>query len=661
MAANGGLTGPLFQSVVIAAGATVLWGLEDSPLPESSLGLDFLLWPVAIATGLSLSVDLVFRLQRASRLRAAMRLPEEFRPPVTLAMLMVRRFLRHASWSALLLGAVVALAGTQPEPRTYYTFVVGTGAVLAFMAAVRTASIPFPATGMIFGFPWFRLLALGIISLLLHQQEWSTAYGVHSSPLLPALAAAMGATYLGSALRNVDKVSDRWVNPDTPLRTVAAECVGIAAALATAAGGALIAWGILSSLPNMSAAALDQWPDLLPGDRTLLYSSRLFEAKHLVAGFFMALGFARALPSAEEDAAGTHYRPLLKAGAYALSGYTAWLVAVKLASLGHGYPLLGAAVAGGLFAAAAAMVVRSLAPSSGGVLTDTARWLSQSTFRAFFLGASLLLYGLLLRPLLYEALWFAPVYEWLMVLAFAFVPINRLRKRVRAEIVPEATLPASWPSWSRHYQVSEERRDARMTELVVLQQRFVNTGEWERVWQYLVGLLLRNETPMESIPAIFAPMRRCYLESVTPRLRRCNKKMTMKQREAALADTMARTAAALSLPSAPLETVDEARLLEVGTPFLDKGGEPEELAVTLTAAYWQHGADLGSAASRWFPLMTFIDDPVSGDGIGAYLRWVFWSIFRRATPRWNRERRQRIVDEAASHLFGEGAEATTSL
>ena len=188
-----------------------------------------------------------------------------------------------------------------------------------------------------------------------------------------------------------------------------------------------------------------------------------------------------------------------------------------------------------------------------------------------------------------------------MVLAFAFVPINRLRKGVRVEIVPETGPPASWPSWARHYQVSKERRDPRMVELVVLQQGFINTGEWERVWNYLVGLLLRNETPLESIPAVFAPMRRCYLASVTPRLRRRNKKVTMKHREAALADTMAKAEATLSLPPAPLETVDEAQLWEVGTPFLDQRGEPEELAVTLTAAYWQHGANLGSAASRWSP------------------------------------------------------------
>ena len=653
MAANGGLTGSLFQAALVAAGAAVLWGLEDSPLPESSLGLDFLLWPVAISVGLSLAIDLAFRLQRVSSLRAALRLPEEFRPRLTLALLMARRFLRYASWSALLLGAVAALAGTQPEPRIYYTFIVATGAVLAFIAAVRTASLPFPVVGLIFGFPWFRMLVLGVISLLLQQQEWAIAYGFHNSPLLPALAAMMGAGYLGSALRNIGKVSDRWANPDTPLWTVGVECVGIAAALTTAAGGALMAWGVLGSLPNISAAALDQWPDLLTGGWIQLYFGQLFEAKHLVAGFFLTLGFARVLPSAEEDRTGTEYRPLLKAGAYALSGYTAWLVAAKLAYLGHGYPLFGAAIAGGLFAAAAAMVVRSLVPRPGGVLTDAARWLSQSTFRAFFLGASLVLYGLLIRPLLYEALWFAPVYEWLVVLAFAFVPVNRLRKGVRAEVAPEAALPASWPDWSRHYQVSEDRPDARMVGLVDLQQGFVNTGEWGPVWHYLVGLLLQNGTAIESIPAVFAPMRRCYLASVTPGLRwRGNR---VKHRKVALADTVARAEAALSLPSAPLEPVNEVRLREVAMPFLDRGSGPEELAVTLTAASWQRGSDLGSAAALWFPLMTLVDAPVSGRGIVAYLRWVFWRTFRRGTPHWDRQRRQRIVDEAASRLFGEGA------
>ena len=135
-------------------------------------------------------------------------------------------------------------------------------------------------------------------------------------------------------------------------------------------------------------------------------------------------------------------------------------------------------------------------------------------------------------------------------------------------------MPASWPDWSRHYQVSEKRPDARMVGLVALQQDFINTGEWEPVWQYLVGLLLRNGTAIESISAAFAPMRRCYLASVSPSLEWRSEKENVKQREAALTDTMARAEAALALPSVPLETVDETQLREVGTPFLDQGGGP---------------------------------------------------------------------------------------
>ena len=653
MTTNGMPMGSLFHASVIVTGAAVLWGPEIYPLPEGSPGLDFLLWPVAAAAGLSLAIDLVLRLLRTSQETAEPSVPEESRPPTVTALLMVRRLLRHASWSALFMGAMAVLAGTQPEPGDFQFAIVGTGAVLGLTAAVRTASIPFPVVGMIFSFPWFRLLLLGSVSVLLQRQEWFAAYGFHSAPLLPALWAAMGAAYLGQRVaENADQVSDGSDDPDPPPRTVAAQYVNLAAVMATATVGALIVWGIVGSMPSIRAVLLDRSLDLLLPGRTLLYSSQLFEARHLVVGFVLSLGLARKLPSVEDDGAGTDYITLLKAGAYALSGYTAWLVAAKLASLGQGYPLLGAAVAGGLFAAAAALVVRSLVTGPGGVLTDAARWLSQSTFRAFFLGASLVLYGLILRPLLYEALWFAPIYEWLLVLAFAFVPINRLRKGVRAEIAPEMGPPSSWTGWTRHNQVSEERRDPRMVGLVGLQERFVGAGEWDRMWNYLVGLLLRNETPIQSIPAVFAPLRSCYLASVAPRLWPRSQKSAMKGREAALADTLERAKAVMALPSAPLAALDEARLREVGSPFMDQGAAPEQLAVTLTAAYWQHGVDLGSAAARWFSLMILVDDPTAGVGIGAYLRWGWWSIFRRGTPRWDREQRQRIIDDAASHLFG---------
>ena len=646
------LTVSLLQVVVIAAAAFGLWRLEFSPLPK---GADFLLWPVVIVAGLSLVLEIVFRLQSASRIRGALGLPDEFRPRTALFLQMTTRSSRDAAWSALIVGLLVTLAETQPEPRTYHTFIVCAGLVLEVTTLVRTVSIPFPAVGLIFRFPWFRLLAFGVIYLLL-QQGWAATYGFGDSALLPALAAALGASYLGSALMNAAEVSVRWVDPDMPTRVLAVESVKLIAALASAVSWALVGWGVLGTLPNISAAALDRWPALLSGSWVPLHVSRLFEARHLLMGFLMLLGFARRVPSVGGTEQGLVYRPLIKASSYGLAGYVAWLAAAKLAPLGHEYALLGAAIAGGLFMSAAAMVVRIFVSESGGVLASVAQWFSESTLRAFFFGVSLVLYGLLLRPLLYETLWFAPVYEWLVVLSFAAIPLNRLRKGVREEVAPQSARPAAWPNWSRHVQVSEERRDPRMDGLLLLQQRFIDTGEWGRVWNYLVGLMLRNQTPIERIPAVFEPMTRWGRDSAAPRLRPPKDRGVRAHRQAALAETMTRVEEVFSLPRGSLEKVDEAGLQEAAGPFLDLGKGPEKLAVTLTAAYWQQGAALGSAAVLWFPLMTLVDDPVADAGVGvrACLRKVFWNVFKRGAPRWDRERRQRMADGAASHLFGNG-------
>ena len=577
METNRQLGKSLLQVVVIVAAAIALWRVDVHPLPK---GYDFLLWPVVIAAGLSLALDMVFRLQSTSRPRAALRLPSEFSRRTGLLLQMARRVSKGAAWSALVLGAVVSLAETQPEPQIYSTFIVCTAVVLASTVAVWTVSVPLPAVGQIFRFPWFRLISFGIVYILL-QQGWAATYGFADSALLPTLAAALGTSYVGSALMNAGEASDRWANPDTPLRSVAIECLKLVAALTSGASVALVAWGILSALPNISAAALDEWPDFLLGGWVQLHFSRVFEARYMVAGCLLALGFAAKVPAVDDTAPGTAYRDLLKAGSYALAGYVAWLTAAKLSPAGHGYTLLGAAIAGGLFMAAAAMVIRGLISGRSGVLASVGSWLSQSTLRAFFLGVSIILYGLLLRPLLYETLWFAPVYEWMVVLAFASVPLNRLRKGVREEVAPEGIRPAAWPNWSRHEQMSEERRDPRVESLLLLQQQFINAGEWRRVWVYFVGLLVRNEVPIQNIPSVFEPMRLWFLDTAAARLRRPRVEAARKGREAALGDTMTRMEEALSLPKIPLEQVDEARLREEASSFVELGDGPEKLAVTL--------------------------------------------------------------------------------
>ena len=647
MVTNIGLAFSLLQAVAVCAVAVLLWGVAASPLPESSLGLDFLLWPVITAAALALLVDLAFWLQGVTPLRSALHLPERYALGLVLALLMAQRLLRDASWVTLLLAVLFTLAATRAEPQVYYSALTAAGVALALLVALRVVSIRFPRIGVIIRFPGARLLVFGLVYLLLHQ-DWPTTYGFPSSPLLPALALALGFSYLGSTLGNLADALGGWANNSKLRWAIIERSLTLTATLASAASAALIAWGCISALPNVSAALLGHWPQLPLGHSTLPHFGQLFESRHLLAGLCLALVFARKLPAAMGNSSGSPIIPLIKVGGYGLSGCLAWMVAAKLSPLGHGYLLLGAAIASGLFGVALAHLLRCFTFAPGGMLESAARWLSESILRAFFLGGFVAVYGLLLRPLFYDMLWFAPIYEWLVVLAFALIVINRMRKRVRTEVTPDTAPPAAWPTWSRHVQTADERRDPRLAGLLALQQRFIDTGEWGQVWRYLLGLLLRNEAPLSSIPSVFTPMRRCHLASAGLDPWPGKEKRTRRRREAALAQTLATVEIVLALPATPPDGLDEARLLEVERPFLDEGAGPEALAVTLAAAYWQRGASLPSAAALWFPLLTWVDGNISGGG------WRRISSLWPRARRWDRARRQRIMVGATAHLFWGG-------
>ncbi len=222
-----------------------------------------------------------------------------------------------------------------------------------------------------------------------------------------------------------------------------------------------------------------------------------------------------------------------------------------------------------------------------------------------------------------------------------------------AEIAPANVPPAYWQSWSRHEQKGDDRSDPRMAGLLVIQQRFIDTDEWARTWRYLVGLLLQNEVHPARIAEVFEPMRRCFLEPSGSGKRK--EKAARQRRKATLDAAMSRAKAALSLPSELPVPVNEAGLREAGAPFVEQGAGPERLAVTLTAAYWQRGADIGTTAALWFPLLTLVDDPDFGGGAMKWLRKGARAVFRKNHPRWDRERRQRFVDGASAHLFRGGS------
>ncbi len=607
---------------------------------------------VVLAAWRSFALNPLIRLQPVQRLRKLLRLPEALSPRTAQILLISQRLLGAAVWLALLIGTLVALSETRADPGVNSVPLVVIGIALGIWAIVWTASIRFPAIGLAFGFPWVRLLILGAVYVLL-QQEWFVNYEFSGSPLWPALALGLGFGYLRRALINVASVSHGWDSARWARWLLSDERIAFPIALLSAASVAIPVWGALSVLPNINAILLSQRPDLAIGESSMPSLSQLFETRQLVALLVLTVVFARNLPAPTEDEAGPAYFPILKAVVYGLSGYATWLAAAEFAPLGHGYLLAGSVIAGGLFALSAALVVHSVIPTSEGVLRTTAQWLSQSRFRAFFLGTTLVLYALLLRPLVYEILWFAPVYEWLALLSFAVFAINRMRKGVRQELAPDGAPTAAWTNWSRHGQISEQRFDPRMGGLLALQQRYIDTGELGPVWGYLLGLMLQNQVPLAAISPVFGPLRARWRTAGGSRRWFRRRKTVKELREAAILGAMTKAAAALGLAKVARETVDEAQVRDVGGRFVDEGVEPEELAVLLSAGYVQQGAAVAQASMLWFPLLTLSDGARDDGGPFRALRRLLFPT--GGPPRWNRDRRQQIVDAAASHLFRDGS------
>ena len=660
MAAGVRLAPSLLQTAVLIAGAVLLWGIQSEFLPPTASRPGYLVWAVLTAVGLAFLVDFTIWLQGKSRPRALLRLPGEFKSWLLTSLRTVRRFSRDFAWVVLILGALAVLVETRTDPAPYYNLMHGLAIVLTIAVMVRSAAVPIPVATEVFRFPLFRLIALVAANLLVYH-PWAAAYGFPNSPLIPALALAVGLSYLGSTLRNFALTSHRWAGEGQAWPGVVAGNLGVAAGLAGAGSSAVVIWACLATLPNVSAALLGQWPYDLVGTRTQPLFSRLFEARYLIAGLALMLVFTTRLPAARGPLNEVNYMPLLKAAGLSLAGCLAWLVGADLAPLGHGYTLIAAMIGTGLFAVALSRLARYFMSSTGRLLGEVAGWLAHSSLRAFVLGAFLAIYGLLLRPLFYDLMWFAPIFEWLLVLTFAVIAMMRSRARIKREVAPGPAPLAAWPDWSRHVQTTEERPDPRMDGLLASQQHFVDTGEWRHMWVYLLGLMLRNQVPLEPIARVFGPLRSCFLASTrfdpwprkTRRLRR--------QRERVLLDTIGLAETALACAQSGTEEADEARLWEAGGPFVEEGADPGELAVALAAAYWRNGADLEQAIELWFPLMTLLDRPRRSFAMRAVSAVFLLLRFGRRGRSWDRERRYLILDRAVSHLFREGTHESLAM
>ncbi len=695
----------LVAAVAITVSALIVgWGAAPSlTLAGSGIGIGHLVWPIMFAAAVAFLLHLWIWTSRPPRSRTWPVLPKKLSPEDAAYLLKVAALFRDSAWSLLVVGALVSWAGTQDaavvycnfialagiflglwagrptatvplplwvalllgglsglvenltEPQLYYDLLGGAGLVLASMASVDLISLRVPSASSLFGFPRYRLLALGTIALLSYQ-GWSANYGFLESPLMGGLVAAASATYLADVLHQVHAAVPTG-------RSSVSRTLRPAAGLCLAAGCGLVVWSLISALPNVSALLLGQWPNHQFGHASLAHFSHVFDARYLIAAFAAGLFYAVRIPKTTDGDIAARYVLMIKAAGYSLAGVLAWLSMAQLAPLGHGYPLIGATVGCGLFAVALALLVGVFTSNWNGLAKVTTDWFRLSTPRAFWLGAALAWYGLLVRPLLYDLLSFAPLFEWVVVLAFAVFAFYRMRQTVRSELLPETPAPPQWSNWSRHAPDTREHDDPRLDALLAPLQHYVRTGEWSYVWRYVLALLLRNQVPLENIPEVFEPMRRCHMTTLRPGvIRRPPQKVLEKWRRQALAETMARAEKTLSFPRSALQPIDEDQLLLGATPFLTTGDDPKRVAVLLVAAYWQHGADIDTAAALWFPLITF--DGRDFQPLESKFRNVIDHLsLRRGKKKelWNRDRRQRMFDGAIAHLFGEGTHETLSV
>ena len=82
-------------------------------------------------------------------------------------------------------------------------------------------------------------------------------------------------------------------------------------------------------------------------------------------------------------------------------------------------------------------------------VSGVAAWLRGSSQRPFWIGATIACYAMLLRPLIYETLWFAEVYEWVVILALALLAMLKIRSDLKSFVRSAEAIPATWNRWRR--------------------------------------------------------------------------------------------------------------------------------------------------------------------------------------------------------------------
>ena len=613
----------------------------------SGISLGPLLWVLVLAVALSYLTGVVRRLESLSSTQWVTRSARWLIPVFSCAEV------------ALLLAAMLSLpglAGGLPEER-YGGALESMGPYLLVLDSLALWSIfllcPFilaravaafrPAVGEVLGFPigrislfflgWAAFSEIGVLVV---------AFGLELAHLAQIIGAALLFSYLVSVLR---RMAGRGLPEKVarPLNNV----LPLVSALTAAGVTALLVGEILGALPSITAPLLDSRATSEFGEVYFPILAHLFEARTMLTGFVFALVLTLGLPNPLWTPARWRLRPMLACLGFAAAGCLGWIASVQLSGLGHGYTLVGAIVGTGLLALGLAQLAAYLVDFGDPAVSGAAGWLRNSPQRAFWIGAAIASYGMLLRPLIYETLWFAEVYEWLVILALALLAMLKVRSGLKTFVATSEAVAPTWNRWNRHRQEFEERPDPRQELVSRWQQRFVEQGEWAGLWTYFMGLLYRNNWSAESVRSVVRPLRQS-VAAPRGKLPWLGGEGTGRgRREGALAEALRRAEDNLSGPSpftAGIEGIDSGGgLRQAAEGFIATGEEPEKMAALLVESYCRQGARPEAVINLWFPLVDVADRRP---------RWFDPPWIRERKAMAGRERRRRLVEGAMEHLSG---------
>ncbi|MCI0440242.1 MAG: SH3 domain-containing protein, partial [Chloroflexi bacterium] len=516
----------------------------------------------------------------------------------------------------------------------------------AFFALARAAGAALWIVEYALPVPRLALALLAALYFLLSENGYLAAeYGLDSPPFALILGVFI-AIYFASASGRSGEVIAAFLGEER--RGDGFRWARVASNLSIVAAASVAALALMETLPPLNAALIEMDPNSLLGKALEVYIERIHPLRGYIVGLVASLLAAWSLAPLTAQAEGIGVGPFLQSGLLSVAAVLSWIVGSELAEVGQGFSLAGAMAATGLFLLALTRLSLYAMSSSSPVVSEVAMWLAASKPRAFFLGASVAFYGLFLRPHFYHRMWFAPLYEWMLVIALAALILVKTNRRIRRSITPARDASRS-ASWSRHEQTVRQLPDLYFSGVASLQQQFIETGEIRGLWCYMMMVLFQNNAPLQAIPRVVEPLVsypdapsawKSWSES-----RRSPEEKGRAARQEALNKSLRRMEEAMSMRPEARRPADAGALQSAAQGFLDASATLP-FVVALVGASWQHGGNLASSAIRWMRLLYYADRPI---------KWHHLPWQRSRIRRDNQVRRQELVEDSIQQALDSDA------